>query len=58
MMSGKDKIYTEKEINNALRGLMKEYAILYENGMMTFQEWSVIENVFIKINTKFGWYDD
>ena len=47
-----DKTFTRREINDILLDLSKDYSNLYKNGMMTFQEWSILENVFIKIQIR------
>lgn len=44
--------FTEKEIAEAFSKVLKGYAEQYTRGLMTFPEYSIIENVFVNLHNE------
>ena len=48
-----EKTYTSEEINKRTNQLIKAYSNHYRDGKMSFAEWTLIENVIMKVQLAF-----
>lgn len=48
-----EKTYTSAEINERTNQLIKVYSNHYRDGKMSFAEWTLIENVIMKVQLAF-----